>query len=704
MEALSSSSVVRGRCTPLPSLFRGPCPSNSRSSIHVPKLCTFGRRSRKNGVAASAIASGAEFVDFAQLQVELAHSLAALGLPLAADAGESSIWWTAAAAPLAWWYLSAAPGSLGGLMDYASTPLHSHSHKSYNPAEVEVGKQIGQGSFGIVYEGYIGRGKRRGSRNKETHVILKKAKPNIRGASEMHDAEVYMNHRVQRTSPSACAEFLGTTSVSSSQTHGRLTEGLWLIWKFEGGRTLDYYLKQKNFPNNVSDYILGSQPRKQTSSKEKNKAVIRKIMFQILTNLRNLHRTGLVHRDVKPLNLILAEDQGTFKLIDLGACVDIRSGYNYVPDETIIDPTYAAPEHHIMPTSTPELPPDPLCSLISPLVWALNTPDRFDLYSAGLIMLQMAVKPLRQDINLCSFNRELKRAGYNLDEWRKKCRFDEEDFDLLDADGGAGWELVKAMLQPRHDKMHAIWPSLGSSRPSAEAALKHRFFTGSFIKLPSFEALPTIPSLEILKNKEAGGSPKSVLVSSMESTGAPKFETQPDLDINFAEILPALAGLTQPALAVGAGWLIFSGLRSSAQATYAVGQWATQSLGISGMAFVAFFLIIKPWLEAQNEKPSKDDVSFESESNVSAALDQKSHVELGTDDSQLTTMPHVSRTRETGLSEAVKNMELQLTSLEASISVEREFAHQQQKRILQIEKLLIRTPPAAAIKSKSRTQ
>lgn len=39
---------------------------------------------------------------------------------------------------------------------------------------------------------------------------------------------------------------------------------------------------------------------------------------------------GLVHRDVKPLNLILAEDEGTFKLIDLGACVDLRSGYNYV--------------------------------------------------------------------------------------------------------------------------------------------------------------------------------------------------------------------------------------------------------------------------------------------------------------------------------------------------------------------------------------
>lgn len=52
------------------------------------------------------------------------------------------------------------------------------------------------------------------------------------------------------------------------------------------------------------------------------------------------------------------------------------------PEETVIDPTFAAPEHYVMPTSTPALPPDPFCSLVSPIVWLLNTPDRFDIYSA----------------------------------------------------------------------------------------------------------------------------------------------------------------------------------------------------------------------------------------------------------------------------------------------------------------------------------
>ncbi len=60
--------------------------------------------------------------------------------------------------------------------------------------------------------------------------------------------------------------------------------------------------------------------------------------------LQALHAAGLVHRDVKPMNIIFAEDEKRFKLIDLGACADLRSGTNYIPDESILDPTYCPPE------------------------------------------------------------------------------------------------------------------------------------------------------------------------------------------------------------------------------------------------------------------------------------------------------------------------------------------------------------------------
>ena len=57
-----------------------------------------------------------------------------------------------------------------------------------------------------------------------------------------------------------------------------------------------------------------------------------------------MHTAGLVHRDVKPANIVFAEQEKRFKLIDLGACADLRAGTNYVPDEGIMDPSYCPPE------------------------------------------------------------------------------------------------------------------------------------------------------------------------------------------------------------------------------------------------------------------------------------------------------------------------------------------------------------------------
>ena len=69
-----------------------------------------------------------------------------------------------------------------------------------------------------------------------------------------------------------------------------------------------------------------------------------------------LHAAGVVHRDVKPLNLVLAEAERRFKLIDLGAAADLRNGTNYAPDESILDPSYCPPEQ-CAPVPCPSEPP-----------------------------------------------------------------------------------------------------------------------------------------------------------------------------------------------------------------------------------------------------------------------------------------------------------------------------------------------------------
>ena len=60
--------------------------------------------------------------------------------------------------------------------------------------------------------------------------------------------------------------------------------------------------------------------------------------------LQVLHDARLVHRDVKPSNILYCENLRQFKLIDLGACADLRTGTNYNPAGGFVDMSYCAPE------------------------------------------------------------------------------------------------------------------------------------------------------------------------------------------------------------------------------------------------------------------------------------------------------------------------------------------------------------------------
>jgi hypothetical protein len=50
-------------------------------------------------------------------------------------------------------------------------------------------------------------------------------------------------------------------------------------------------------------------------------------------------------------------------------------------------------------------PPRPLAALLSPILWRLNSPDRFDMYSAGITFMQLVFAPLQSDNGLAAFNK-----------------------------------------------------------------------------------------------------------------------------------------------------------------------------------------------------------------------------------------------------------------------------------------------------------
>ncbi|KNA04287.1 hypothetical protein SOVF_201050 [Spinacia oleracea] len=354
-------------------------------------------------------------------------------------------------------YLWATPGVAPGFWDmFVLAFLERISRPTFKKDDFVLGKKLGEGAFGVVYKVSLANNKKPSM--KESDLVLKKA-------TEYGAVEIWMNERVRRACASSCADFLYGFMESSSKKKGEY----WLIWRFEGESTLADLLTGREFPYNVETKILG-EVQNLPKGLERENRIIQTIMKQLLFALDALHSTGIVHRDIKPQNIIFSEDTRTFKIIDLGAAADLRVGINYIPKEFLLDPRYAAPEQYIMSTQTPSAPSPPVAAALSPVLWQLNLPDRFDIYSAGLIFLQMAFPSLRSDSNLIQFNRQLKRCDYDLNAWRSsvepRATADlKRGFDLLDLDGGTGWELLTSMVRYK-----------ARQRLSAKAALAYPYF------------------------------------------------------------------------------------------------------------------------------------------------------------------------------------------------------------------------------------
>lgn len=72
--------------------------------------------------------------------------------------------------------------------------------------------------------------------------------------------------------------------------------------------------------------------------------IMRMIIPNINESLRVLHKAGIIHKDLKPSNIMLADDEKSVAIIDFGISSVISDGGSVIVTKTGMTPEYSAPE------------------------------------------------------------------------------------------------------------------------------------------------------------------------------------------------------------------------------------------------------------------------------------------------------------------------------------------------------------------------
>ncbi|GLZ54132.1 serine/threonine-protein kinase [Actinomycetospora sp. NBRC 106378] len=186
---------------------------------------------------------------------------------------------------------------------------------------------LGRGGMSVVYEGY--------DEHLDRAVAIKLLNPHppvgddVPGARDLRDARTRDRERFLREiRTTARLELAGVPSVYDAGSDGAAE--LWVVMQLLRGSTLQTVLDR-------------------TEATDLSVARAAAVAAQIAAVLVDVHRVDVVHRDVKPANIVVT-DSGLVKVLDFG--IAILHGQGALPRLTQVDctdgsPAYMSPEQHL---------------------------------------------------------------------------------------------------------------------------------------------------------------------------------------------------------------------------------------------------------------------------------------------------------------------------------------------------------------------
>ena len=250
-----------------------------------------------------------------------------------------------------------------------------------SPRALSLGAPLATGNFGTVHWAQHG-----------THrCVAKCATPDDERAAEYLGVEDRVNtilaeralaHSSAEAHDKYVAPYLGACVKDGCR---------YLVWHVAGERPLLSYLQQPG----------GGHAELALALRCEVEAVPQRVLHDLLSALAHVHACGIVHRDVKPENVLVDAHAGTLRLIDFGSACDLAGWLTQPgnrPDRVPCSVLYMPPEQRVQ---------------------IARGPYAYDVYSAALVWLSTAVPSIAaSEEALYSLRMELKRHRHDAHAWR----------------------------------------------------------------------------------------------------------------------------------------------------------------------------------------------------------------------------------------------------------------------------------------------